>query len=157
HKTVLTSSEIGQVLVEMGPVEGASDDASREQTAGTTAYTEPPRSTGAPRRLYRIEEGAGIGGVCNGIAAFLGVDVNARPRDLCRARGHRAGLEPRRSYRDRLFRHDARPPAREHVGGTSGRSRRALQCPGSDRSCEAEHCRVQRSRMAATAPGVAAS
>jgi phage shock protein PspC (stress-responsive transcriptional regulator) len=75
HKTVLTSPEIGQVLEEMGPVEGTTDGASHQQTAGTTAHTEPPRSTGAPRRLYRIEEGAMIGGVCNGIAAFLGVDV----------------------------------------------------------------------------------
>ena len=76
HKNVLTASEIGQVLEEMGPVEGTSDNFPHEQTArATTAQTEPPRSTGARRRLYRIEEGAMIGGVCNGIAAFFDIDV----------------------------------------------------------------------------------
>jgi phage shock protein PspC (stress-responsive transcriptional regulator) len=76
HKTVITSPEIAQVLEEMGPVEGTSENAAHEPTAGaTTSHTEQARSTGAPRRLYRIDEGAMIGGVCNGIAAFLGVDV----------------------------------------------------------------------------------
>jgi phage shock protein PspC (stress-responsive transcriptional regulator) len=76
HKSVLASSEIAQVLEEMGPVEGTADEASQATSAGTTAASgDPGRSTGAPRRLYRIEEGAMIGGVCNGLAAFFGVDV----------------------------------------------------------------------------------
>ena len=75
HKTVIASSEITKVLEEMGPVETTSDE-SHEKTGGAaSAQGERPRSDGAPRRLYRIDDGAMIGGVCNGIAAFFGIDV----------------------------------------------------------------------------------
>jgi phage shock protein PspC (stress-responsive transcriptional regulator) len=75
HKTVIASSEIAQVLEEMGPVEGTSDGAREEARGATSDQGAPPRSGGAPRRLYRIDEGAMIGGVCNGIAAFFDIDV----------------------------------------------------------------------------------
>jgi phage shock protein PspC (stress-responsive transcriptional regulator) len=65
----------GQVLEEMGPVEGTAESSPREAQGGATAAGERSRSDTAPRRLYRIQEGAMIGGVCNGIAAFFGIDV----------------------------------------------------------------------------------
>ena len=75
HKTVMASSKVAQVLEEMGPVEGTSD-APQDQSGGTDSGQSARRqSSGAPRRLYRIEEGAMIGGVCNGIAAFFDIDV----------------------------------------------------------------------------------
>ena len=84
HKNVVETKEVATVLAEMGPVEaepseaaGASasststtDGASGQKSAGEKAS----ESGGTPRRLYRIQEGAMIAGVCNGIAAYLNVD-----------------------------------------------------------------------------------
>jgi phage shock protein PspC (stress-responsive transcriptional regulator) len=77
HKSVVTAAEVKQILNEMGPVRDpeAATDAGEEggeakAAAGTTS--EPP---GAPRRLYQIREGAIISGVCNGLAAYLNIDV----------------------------------------------------------------------------------
>ena len=75
HKTVVALPEIAQVLEEMGPVEGTADSSQPSAKDTASAADERPRSDGAPRRLYRIQEGAMIGGVCNGIAAFFGIDV----------------------------------------------------------------------------------
>jgi phage shock protein PspC (stress-responsive transcriptional regulator) len=75
HKTVIASREIMQVLEEMGPVESTSTT-SQDQPAGPASTPgDRPRAESAPRRLYRIDDGAMIGGVCNGIAAFFGIDV----------------------------------------------------------------------------------
>jgi phage shock protein PspC (stress-responsive transcriptional regulator) len=73
HKSVLTRAEIDQVIA-AGPSQstasGAASDASTN--AGATAQG----ATGnAPRRLYLIREGAMIGGLCNGIAAYFDIDV----------------------------------------------------------------------------------
>src|SRR5262245_41829889 len=75
HKTVVALPEIARVLEEMGPVEGAADSSEPGPKDPASATGEQPQSAGAPRRLYRIQEGAMIGGVCNGLAAFFGVDV----------------------------------------------------------------------------------
>lgn len=77
NKTVIAAVEIGQVLGEMGPVEGTSETSDQKGGDSASAPGEQPRSTTgpAPRRLYRIDEGAMIGGVCNGLAAFFGIDV----------------------------------------------------------------------------------
>ena len=75
HKSVIAASEIAQVLQEMGPVEATTDPSQQETAAGAAAGGERPRSASAPRRLYRIEDGMMIGGVCTGIAAFFGIDV----------------------------------------------------------------------------------
>jgi phage shock protein PspC (stress-responsive transcriptional regulator) len=78
HKTVIAAAEIAQVLQEMGPVEAAPDPSQEGAAGGPTgaaADGERPRSPNAPRRLYRIEDGMMIGGVCTGIAAFFGIDV----------------------------------------------------------------------------------
>jgi phage shock protein PspC (stress-responsive transcriptional regulator) len=75
HKTVVSEAEVAKILEEMGPVESA-----EEKTAGATSED----STGSksdyigysPRkRLFNIREGAMWAGVCNGIAAYLNVDV----------------------------------------------------------------------------------
>jgi phage shock protein PspC (stress-responsive transcriptional regulator) len=77
HKTVVNSAEIERIIVEMGPVEsaeekaaGATGSASAAADAGTPSGGPPPR-----KRLFQIREGAMWMGVCNGIAAYLNVDV----------------------------------------------------------------------------------
>ena len=75
NKTVIATPEIAQVLEEMGPVESTAESSAPGTNDPAAAAGEPVRSGTAPRRLYRIEEGAMIGGVCNGIAAFFGIDV----------------------------------------------------------------------------------
>ena len=67
------------VLAEMGPIEADSGEAADPGASGASGQGEggeeraAPRG-GTPRRLYRIHEGEMIAGVCNGIAAYLGVD-----------------------------------------------------------------------------------
>ena len=84
HKTVVVSKEVEQILTDMGPVEDASD--SREgQAAGATNASPTGAAQGMPspgvgpapaaRRLYKIREGAMLGGVCNGLAAYTHLDV----------------------------------------------------------------------------------
>jgi phage shock protein PspC (stress-responsive transcriptional regulator) len=84
HKTVISSAELQQVIAEMGPVDpgvgesGASAQArpsSDHDAVGGSPNTGPGATSSAPRRLYQISEGALVSGVCNGIAAYLGVDV----------------------------------------------------------------------------------
>lgn len=68
HKNVVTTADVEAALTEMGPVQPAA--------AGPTA--DPPAAAapaGAPRKLYRIPEGATLFGVCNGLGAWLGLDV----------------------------------------------------------------------------------
>jgi len=71
QKNVVTAAEVDQIISEMGPVERPSEAATGEGATGG----ERARTTGAPRRLYLVKEGAMIAGVCNGIAAFIGVDA----------------------------------------------------------------------------------
>ena len=75
HKTVVNTAEVERIISEMGPVEAADErpaDAGAEGTAGSP----PPASPLPPRkRLFKIREGAMWGGVCNGVAAYMGVDV----------------------------------------------------------------------------------
>ena len=79
HKTVVSSTEVSGILQEMGPVESAEDRPASAATgdaafAGTpaseTSTMPPPR-----KRLFKIREGQMWFGVCNGLAAYLGVDV----------------------------------------------------------------------------------
>ncbi len=66
HKNVVTDAEVDTIIADMGPIE--SDSA-------TTSTKTNTRHDGGPKRLYRIREGAIIMGVCNGLAAYFGVDV----------------------------------------------------------------------------------
>jgi phage shock protein PspC (stress-responsive transcriptional regulator) len=76
HKTVVSGAEIDKILAEMGPVESAEENPADAAFDGPGASTQavppplPPR-----KRLYNIREGAMWCGVCNGIAAYLNVDV----------------------------------------------------------------------------------
>ncbi|HET6956449.1 MAG TPA: PspC domain-containing protein [Vicinamibacterales bacterium] len=75
HKTVVTAAEVTQIIREMGPVEGsASADASSSGASARQTSSDPAGSS-APRRLYLIHEGAMLAGVCNGLAAYVHVDV----------------------------------------------------------------------------------
>jgi phage shock protein PspC (stress-responsive transcriptional regulator) len=77
HKTVVAAAEVEQIIKDMGPVGGTEGPASAGggATAGSTAGANPGSSAGASRRLYLIREGAMIAGVCNGLAAYIHVDV----------------------------------------------------------------------------------
>jgi phage shock protein PspC (stress-responsive transcriptional regulator) len=78
HKTVVSSSEISNILAEMGPVESADDKpADAPADAGFTGAAAASAASGTqPRkRLFKIREGQMWAGVCNGIAAYLGLDV----------------------------------------------------------------------------------
>jgi phage shock protein PspC (stress-responsive transcriptional regulator) len=74
HKSVLRLAELQQVIDEMGPVDtGSSGDAGAQ--AGVADAAAAGSAGPAPRRLYQISDGALISGLCNGLAAWLGVDV----------------------------------------------------------------------------------
>jgi phage shock protein PspC (stress-responsive transcriptional regulator) len=81
HKTVVSAAEVDAIIAEMGPVEGGAagdtsgqaSGANRGADAASGAHTSA--RDGAPRRLYLIAEGAMLAGVCNGLAAYSGIDV----------------------------------------------------------------------------------
>lgn len=80
HKTVVSVEEIDRILNEMGPVASGNDDASAGAAgAGDNAGNTGSRPASGPdwraRRLYRIREGQKVGGICQGLAAFAGIDV----------------------------------------------------------------------------------
>jgi phage shock protein PspC (stress-responsive transcriptional regulator) len=77
HKTVVGRAELARIIEEMGPVDGAAPAAGPAPAAdsGAASAAAPPRDGAAPKRLYQISEGALVSGVCNGIAAYLAVDV----------------------------------------------------------------------------------
>jgi phage shock protein PspC (stress-responsive transcriptional regulator) len=97
HKNVVTVEEITLALQEMGPVEAVAAAGPGADAPGT-ADTQPGASAGASadadvqgkqapgaspgadsggatRHLFRIREGEMVGGVCNGLAAYFGLDV----------------------------------------------------------------------------------
>lgn len=90
HKNVITVQEVAQVIQEMGPVDGGATEAAAGTGAGADSAPgggdggapgiSSSGSAGAasepPRRLYQIREGAAISGVCNGLAAYLNLDVS---------------------------------------------------------------------------------
>jgi phage shock protein PspC (stress-responsive transcriptional regulator) len=65
QKQVVSASEVEQIIKEMGPVaaEGEAPEEGKEA------------SSASAKRLYRIREGAMIGGICTGLAAYLNIDV----------------------------------------------------------------------------------
>jgi phage shock protein PspC (stress-responsive transcriptional regulator) len=82
HKTVVARAELEQVITEMGPVDGAGATADAgaapagvDERVGAAAGTATAAPAAAPRRLYQISDGAIVSGLCNGIAAYLTVDV----------------------------------------------------------------------------------
>lgn len=93
HKNVVTAKEVARVLEEMGPVQDDTEtsagptgadagkaSAGEKTSAGSStssagAATPGPDAGEAARRLYKIPEGAMLAGVCNGIAAYFGLDA----------------------------------------------------------------------------------
>ena len=79
QKTVITSSEVDQIIREMGPVDGAAGEAggSAGPQAKQADNEKDKTHSGSqpPKRLYRIREGKMIEGVCTGFAAYFGMDV----------------------------------------------------------------------------------
>ena len=85
HKTVVVTAEVGQIIAEMGPVEDGSPEASARPDGapgvtpaadpGPQAAEPPTGDAGPARRLYRVTDGAMIAGVCNGLAAYIHLDV----------------------------------------------------------------------------------
>jgi len=79
HKTVVSEAEVAKIIEEMGPVESAEEKAAGAGAAPEGAAAEQPSSDYVgpqPRkRLFNIREGAMWAGVCNGIAAYINVDV----------------------------------------------------------------------------------
>lgn len=80
HKNVVSFGEIERILREMGPVAGSADQSTsgpsgnpgQSNRGGEGTFTE----TGyRPRRLYRISEGRVWAGLCQGLAAYIGVDA----------------------------------------------------------------------------------
>jgi len=100
HKNVVSADEVAEVIREMGPVDGGAGEAAAqagglgaggaktytadeyaevvgETSAGATTPPGPAPAPGeAPRRLYQIRDGAVISGVCQGLAAYLNLDVS---------------------------------------------------------------------------------
>jgi len=75
-KNVLSDLDMRRILDEMGPVETGAAAAGDAPAAGADAGSAAgaARETSGPKRLYRIEEGEMIAGVCNGLAAYFGMD-----------------------------------------------------------------------------------
>ena len=67
RKTVVTEPEIEKIIKEMGPVEASSAEKAEKSDDATD---ERPS-----KRLYTLGDGAMIGGVCNGLAAYFNLDV----------------------------------------------------------------------------------
>jgi phage shock protein PspC (stress-responsive transcriptional regulator) len=81
HKTVVVAAEVATIIAEMGPVQDPSGPAPDAQGAGAPGPgaqggASAPGGASVPRRLYKIKDGAMIGGVCSGLAAFFGIDVS---------------------------------------------------------------------------------
>ena len=73
HKSVVAAADVEQIIREMGPIEmpaGATD----EDASGSSREPEADAAP-RPRRLYRVTEGSMIAGVCNGVAAYFGLDA----------------------------------------------------------------------------------
>lgn len=72
HKDVVSEEEVERILREMGPVEIQDDSEARP---AADARPDGPDGAAPRRRLFRLKEGSKFGGVCNGLAAYTGVDV----------------------------------------------------------------------------------
>jgi phage shock protein PspC (stress-responsive transcriptional regulator) len=80
HKTVVATSEVEAVVTEMGEVDDGSEpgEPSQSATGPNGPAAKNPGGTvpgaGPAKRLYKINEGAMLAGVCNGIAAYFTID-----------------------------------------------------------------------------------
>ena len=75
HKTVVNEAEVAKIIEEMGPVESAEEKAAGAAPEGAADPASPHVGPQPRKRLFNIREGAMWAGVCNGIAAYINVDV----------------------------------------------------------------------------------
>ena len=81
NKTVIVEKEVAGIIADMGPVEDASGAAEAPppgpgaQPAGAGKDAQGAAPVPPARRLFKIHEGAKIGGVCTGLAAYFNIDV----------------------------------------------------------------------------------
>jgi phage shock protein PspC (stress-responsive transcriptional regulator) len=75
NKSVVSGVEIEQIVKEMGPIEPTDDEAAEGGGKGAGDGQQPAAGAARPKRLYRIPNGAMAGGICNGVAAYFGIDV----------------------------------------------------------------------------------
>lgn len=68
NKTVVLEKEVAQVISEMGPVEAEKEAVSEDKE-------ETKKNNSETKRLYKIQEGKMISGVCSGLAAYFNIDV----------------------------------------------------------------------------------
>lgn len=64
HKSVVVKSEVKRIIEDMGPVEAPDEDTNDQDDKHMP-----------PKRLYLLRDGAMIGGVCTGFAAYFNLDV----------------------------------------------------------------------------------
>ena len=69
-KQVITLTDVEEIIAQMGKPEEFSEDTTQE----TNEYIKEEKT---PKRLFRDPDNKVIGGVCSGIAAYLGWDVTA--------------------------------------------------------------------------------
>jgi phage shock protein PspC (stress-responsive transcriptional regulator) len=76
YRTVVQTKQIQQIIAEMGEVDaGASPETNADPKRTADAEESKSNGTRAPvRRIYRIQEGAMLSGVCNGFAAYFNLD-----------------------------------------------------------------------------------
>jgi phage shock protein PspC (stress-responsive transcriptional regulator) len=76
HKNVVSGPEMSQIIEEMGPVDGAdaSEPGGAAEAPGAQGQANKDPFANAQKRLYQIEDGAIISGVCNGLGAYFDVD-----------------------------------------------------------------------------------
>ena len=75
HKSVVTASEVTQIVVEMGPIDAAPGASSHAHAGAESSAGAAPGAGPTVKRLYRIPDGAMVAGVCTGLAAYTGMDV----------------------------------------------------------------------------------
>lgn len=69
QKNVITAAEVESVLEQIGSVDPRLDGWQADSTGQKFS------SGGGEKQLYQIREGAMVSGVCNGLAAYFGIDV----------------------------------------------------------------------------------
>jgi phage shock protein PspC (stress-responsive transcriptional regulator) len=78
YKTVVVTGEVADVITQMGPVQAtdAAGAVAGAKPAGSAQAASDAGTPRMPRRLYKINDGAMLAGVCNGLSAYLNIDVS---------------------------------------------------------------------------------
>ena len=74
RKGMVSTGDIERILEAIGPVDWDTSGADFEPSEGARRENSNSQA-GNPRRLYKIKNGKILDGVCNGLAAYFGMDV----------------------------------------------------------------------------------